>query len=96
MWNFRVLREFTPTWILKRYNLRFIFHKYDLNYKRVHMYRERDICNIIVNKWKECICREDVRVGLQIRKIAINRDSPQQWILSYKEAQDILEYLCTT
>ena len=41
-------------------NLRFIFHKYCLNYKRVYMYKERDICNSIVNKWKEYI-KQDLR-----------------------------------
>ena len=56
------------------------------------MYRERDICDIIVNKWKECISREDLRVVLQIRETAIKKD----WIVSYRETQDILEYLCTT
>jgi len=62
-------------------NLRCILYKYVLNYKRVHMYRERDVCDIILNKCKEYICREVLRVGLQIRAIVIDRDSPQQWIL---------------
>ena len=32
------------------------------------MYKERDICDIIVNKWKEYTCKEDLKIGLQIRE----------------------------
>jgi hypothetical protein len=76
-------------------NLRYIFHKYGLNFRYVKQYSSTDICNIMFNRWLSGVKNEDIRIGFQLRELAIARDSPQHWIFHTKDTQYIIDFLST-
>jgi hypothetical protein len=76
-------------------NIRHIFYKYGLNFKHINSYSSKEICSGLFDKWLSTVNNEDIRIGQQIRELAIARDSPQYWRLSKRETQDIIDAIST-
>ncbi len=48
----------------------------------------------ITRKWNCSVNEEDVRIGVQVRELCIERDRLNDWLLDRGEVTDIIEYLC--
>ena len=75
-------------------NVKYVFGKYnwELDFSQVNVKTMIPDMNII---WKNDMSEDVIKRGKQIRELCLIRDDLNEWILSARETNEIIDYLCT-